>query len=183
MRLNASKKLFPLSAALALFFALSLAPKSALAGNEGGGLYSNGGSSEGGGIYSTGADNEGGGVYNTGATNENGGIFNNGSASQGGGVYNNGSTSEGGGAFNSGASTESGLGFYSYVPPNPHAWSTYSGPKAPPAWGAAPLSGSGGIASAGSEAEAKSTSAVPTDSIDYSNYKADTASHVHYYGR
>ena len=184
MRLIASKKLFPYTAAVALFFALSLSLKPAFANvNESGGVYSSGGASEGGGVYASGSSTEGGGVLQNGSTTESGGVFNSGSSTEGGGVYSSGSSTEGGGFESSGAHTESGLGFYSYVPPNPHAWSTYSGPKAPPPWGAPTLSGSGGMASAGSEAEANAGPAISSESIDYSDIKADAASHVHYYGR
>jgi len=184
MRLIASKNLFPLSAAFALFFALSLSlkPADAQYGEQSGGIYSAGGASEGGGVWSNGSSTESGGAFQNGSTSESGGVFNSGSTTEGGGVSNSGASTEGGGFQNSGSSVESGLGMVNqYVPPNPHAWSTYTGPKAPPPWGAPTLSASGGMVSAGSESEANA--GPSTDSIDYSNIKADTASHVHYYGK
>ena len=182
MQLIASKKEFPIPAALAFLFALtlSLQPVGAQFGTEAGGIYSAGGSSEGGGAWASGSSTESGGAAGSGSITESGGVFNSGSTTEGGGVNGIQASTEGGGFQNSGASSESGLGVFQYVPPNPHAWSTYTGTKAPAPWGTASLSGSGGMVSAGSEKEAQSTS---PDSIGYSNIKADTASTVHYYGK
>jgi hypothetical protein len=180
MQSIASKHVFRYTAVCALFVA-SMSVNPAIANtSESGGFFMSGGSSEGGGRYASGAENEGAGVYGGDSVQEGGGIYNTGSTSESGGNRNSGSSTEGGGFENSGSSTESGIGFVSYVPPNPHAWSTYEGPKAPPAWGAPTMSGSGGMANAGSEAEANGSSAIAqSPDVDVA---ADRAKYVHYYG-
>jgi hypothetical protein len=185
MRFIASGKVLQLSSALALSIVLSVSLNPARAGSESGGVFASGGASEGGGIFSVGEPSEGGGIYNNRARTEDGGIYNNGSRLEGGGVFNSDRENEGGGVFNSGGYAESGLGHVINYPPNPYAWSTYEGPKAPPPWGAPTMSGSGGMASAGSEQEAiPQASAVQANTplVVEPDIAADAKTYVHYYG-